>query len=133
MRTSMKTFQSMTITAAVFTLATAGVNAQTAPATSNPLPAAVASAQTLVVNELGTLKTTVTQYNTDKAAGVPLKSDIAAIQAARTQLQTDQKTLDAAAKTFLSADQLAVKTDLTQLKTDTPANWSALRNVFAAA
>jgi hypothetical protein len=132
----MQTTQRSTLAAAVLAVFLVGANAQTnADPAPTALPPEVITARTQVFEDLVTfvchdvlaVKAAIAVLDADKAAGLSVTSDAAAVQAARMRLLTDQQELASAAKSFLSLGRLAVKGEHAHLKADVTAALNSAR------
>jgi hypothetical protein len=131
----MQTIKHTTLAAVLLSVFLATANAQipTAPAKSS-LSAEVTAAHSQIVKELATLvnrdvvelKTAVAALEVNRAAGVSVAGDVAAVEAARVQLRADQQALADAAKAYFSATRLALKVEQSRLKSDVTAGLNTI-------
>jgi hypothetical protein len=131
----MQTIKHTTLAAVLLSVFLATANAQipTAPAKSS-LFAEVTAAHSQIVKELATLvnrdvvelKTAVAALEVNRAAGVSVAGDVAAVEAARVQLRADQQALADAAKAYFSATRLALKVEQSRLKSDVTAGLNTI-------
>jgi hypothetical protein len=131
----MQTIKHTTLAAVLLSVFLATANAQipTAPAKSS-LSAEVTAAHSQIVKELATLvnrdvvelKTSVAALEVNRAAGVSVAGDVAAVEAARVQLRADQQALADAAKAYFSATRLALKVEQSRLKSDVTAGLNTI-------
>jgi hypothetical protein len=123
----MQTTQRSTLAVAVLTAFLASANAQTTTGQATILlPPEVIAARTqvfenlvtFVCNDVLAVKAAAAAFDADKAAGLSVTADAAAVQVAKMQLLLDQQQLAGAARTFLNLSRMVSKTDPSQLKAD---------------